>query len=111
MSISGALAEVLDKLKRSKPGSMNADLVTTLRELVSQCDYELKLQEEAIVSGVEGGAPNLLPRNLSRTGLAHAALPDSLIYITGLGYSASARPSWKGARARRKRAALLCPPG
>ncbi|MDC0740922.1 DUF5131 family protein [Polyangium mundeleinium] len=46
-SIPRALADVRNKLRRSKPGRMNADLVSTLRELLTEIDRELRLHEEA----------------------------------------------------------------
>jgi hypothetical protein len=46
-SIPRALADVRSKLRRSKPGRMNADLVSTLREFLTQIDRELRLHEEA----------------------------------------------------------------
>lgn len=47
VSIPLALADVRDKLRRSKPGRMNADLVSTVREYLTQIDRELRLHEEA----------------------------------------------------------------
>lgn len=47
VSIQRALADVRDKLRRSKPGRMNADLVSTVREFLTQIDRELRLHEEA----------------------------------------------------------------
>ncbi|MDC0749950.1 hypothetical protein [Polyangium mundeleinium] len=46
-SIPRALADARDKLKRSKPGRMNADLVSTVRKFLTQIDRELRLHEEA----------------------------------------------------------------
>ncbi|KYG09077.1 hypothetical protein BE21_19990 [Sorangium cellulosum] len=42
-----ALADVRDKLRRSKPGRMNAGLVSTVREFLTQIDRELRLHEAA----------------------------------------------------------------
>ncbi|WP_437310755.1 ParB/RepB/Spo0J family partition protein [Sorangium sp. So ce388] len=47
VSIPRALADVRDKLRRSKPGRMNADLVSTVREFLTQIDRELRLHEAA----------------------------------------------------------------
>ena len=53
MSIPRALADVRNRLKRAKPGTMKADLVSTVRELLTQIDRELKLHEEAAVDHLD----------------------------------------------------------
>ncbi|MGK3998873.1 ParB/RepB/Spo0J family partition protein [Sorangium sp. So ce1024] len=47
VSIPQALADVRDKLRRARPGRMNADVVSTLRELLTEIVRELSLHEEA----------------------------------------------------------------